>query len=182
LLHAGSKRAKKGGPDGEDGSSINTSTEQNDYRYPGARVAVMLHEQHLREFLATWKLARDSGAPLPATDDPSYQSYDALLRHVLHWAREYLAWICAQLELPDPDLPPTPDVAACAEHAENHLEILFARWRTPLVKVERPRFSRPEYAAPWQVKYSIDAMLEHAVMHPIRHRFQLLEMIRTPQP
>ncbi len=35
------------------------------------------------------------------------------------------------------------------------------------------RFYKPEYEAPWKIRYCIDAMLEHAVMHPIRHRFQL---------
>jgi hypothetical protein len=29
----------------------------------------------------------------------------------------------------------------------------------------------------WNVHYCIDAMLEHAVMHPIRHTFQLQELL-----
>ncbi len=31
------------------------------------------------------------------------------------------------------------------------------------------------------VEYSIDSMLEHAVMHPLRHRFQLEELIAKAQ-
>ncbi len=37
----------------------------------------------------------------------------------------------------------------------------------------------PEYQSRWQTRYCIESMLEHAVMHPIRHAFQLDELIRN---
>jgi hypothetical protein len=40
------------------------------------------------------------------------------------------------------------------------------------------RLETPEYPSRWQTRYCIDAMLEHAVMHPIRHAFQLEELMR----
>ena len=39
------------------------------------------------------------------------------------------------------------------------------------------RLETPEYPSRWQTRYCIDSMLEHAVMHPIRHAFQLEELM-----
>jgi hypothetical protein len=52
------------------------------------------------------------------------------------------------------------------------------QWRTPLRDVGDDQLETPEYPSEWQTRYSIDAMLEHAVMHPIRHAFQLEELMR----
>ena len=97
------------------------------YRSRAVRAMVLLHEEHLRRFVQTWRLAMAVAASLPPTADPSYASLGALERHVLSAAVGYLVWICEVLRLPDPE-------------------------------VRR-----------------IDSMLEHAVMHPIRHSFQLDE-------
>jgi hypothetical protein len=52
------------------------------------------------------------------------------------------------------------------------------RWREPLQDVPDERLESPEYPSRWKTLYSIDAMMEHAVMHPIRHAFQLNELMR----
>ena len=46
-----------------------------------------------------------------------------------------------------------------------------------ILDVPDDKLESPEYASEWQTRYCIDAMLEHAVMHPIRHRFQLDELL-----
>lgn len=148
------------------------------YLYAGARATILLHERHMREFLATWKRARDAELPLPATDDPSYASLATLLRHVLGAGRGYMVWICEVLALPDPDIRPAPEPDAIDAEADAYLEHLLTRWREPLRGVDPERFDRPEYESRWGVKYCIDAMLEHAVMHPIRHAFQLEELLQ----
>ena len=147
------------------------------YVYGGARATIRLHERHQREFLATWKRAQAAGTRLPETDDPSYASREALLRHVLRAARGYMVWMCQQLDLPDPAIRPTPEAEAIETEAEAYLEHVLACWRDPLRKVAPERFSHPEFESRWGVKYCIDAMLEHAVMHPIRHSFQLEELM-----
>ena len=40
------------------------------------------------------------------------------------------------------------------------------------------RFDNPVYLSEWGMQYSIDSMLEHAVMYPILHRFQLQELLK----
>ncbi len=151
----------------------------NAYRYRGARALVLLHEQHLRDFLATWKTAKESAVKLPPADDPDYASLDALLNHVMRCAAGYMFWICKQLELPDPEFLRPPEADAIASEADAYMEHVLERWRQPLADVAEERFHEPSFAAPWDATYCIDAMLEHAVMHPIRHRFQLMELMET---
>ncbi len=143
----------------------------------GTRASVALHEEHLRRFLASWERARSSGVGLKPVDDPDYTSYDALLRHLFHWARRYLLWICEQLDLPAPKLGPPLELGLLADESADYLETLLAAWRTPLRGVPAERVFREVHTAPWGIPYSIDAMLEHAVMHPVKHRFQLEELM-----
>jgi len=138
---------------------------------------VVLHEEQLRRFLETWKIAKTSGVGLPEGDDPDYASLEALLGHVFRWSRTYLLWICEQLELPDPGVKTVPDNNVIDVEAAGYLDEVLLAWRSPLRDIEKVRFFKPEYVAPWGVKYSVEAMLEHAVMHPVRHRFQLEELL-----
>ena len=148
------------------------------YKSRAVRALVLLHDEHLRRFLAVWKQARAASATLPQTEDPAYESLDTLLRHVLRAARGYMTWMCEVLELPDPEILVTPDPAALSEDPEGYMEHVLARWRVPLQGVGNDRLETPEYPSRWQTRYCIDAMLEHAVMHPIRHAFQLEELMK----
>ena len=148
------------------------------YEYRGAAALISLHEQYLQRFIETWKKAKIQNINLPSTNDPDYASLDAVLRHVLRAARGYMTWICDKLELPDPEISPTPEVEKIAALADTYLEHLVEKWRRPLQKIPENRFHTPEYLSRWKVKYCIDAMLEHAVMHPLRHEFQLLRLLK----
>ena len=148
----------------------------SDYRHRGVRTLVLLHERHMRAFIDTWRTAKRAGVTLPRTDDPAYQSLDALLRHVLSCARGYMTWTCEGLELPDPQVRPVPGLEEIAQRADDYLEHLLAQWRARLAAVTEEQLDR-EFTARWGTTYCVDAMLEHAVMHPIRHRFQLEELM-----
>ena len=147
------------------------------YEYRGARALVLLHDRYLREFWEIWKTSKASGVILPQTDHPGYVSLETLLKHVLGCARHYLVWICEQLELPDPEIRPAPTPDVIETEAEAYLDHLRDQWRTPLARIEEVRFDKPVYLSEWGMQYSIDSMLEHAVMHPILHRFQLQELL-----
>src|ERR1039457_2997842 len=58
------------------------------YRSRAVRAMVLLHEEHLRRFVHTWRLALGPSVSLPPTDDPAYASLGALGRHVLGAVRE----------------------------------------------------------------------------------------------
>jgi hypothetical protein len=142
------------------------------------RALVLLHDEHLRHFLVVWKKAQAASVVLAKTDVAAYASLDTLLRHVLGSARGYMTWMCEVLELPDPEIRIPPQPTALSEEADSYMEHVLEQWRTPLRDVGDDRLETPEYASRWGPRYSIDAMLEHAVMHPIRHTFQLEELMR----
>lgn len=149
------------------------------YRSRGARALVLLHERELRACIETWRRARAAGVHLPATEDPSYASLEHLLRHVLRAARGYMTWICEQLSLPDPGIRATPEADALPAELDAYLEHVCERWRTPLADVADEALEPATYRSRWKVPYSIDGMLEHAVMHPIRHALQLEELLQS---
>jgi hypothetical protein len=140
---------------------------------------VILHEEHLRRFVRVWRMALAKSVSLPATADPAYASLEALGRHVLSAAGGYMTWMCEVLALPDPGIRPAPDVSAIARDADDYLEHVLEQWRAPLIEVSDDILETPEYPSRWKTRYCIDSMLEHAVMHPIRHVFQLDELLKN---
>lgn len=147
------------------------------YEYNGARSMVLLHEKHLRSCLQTWWEARKLNIKLPESDDADYQSLDTLLRHILRSARGYMIWMCTKLNLPDPEIERAPDKEFIESNADRYLNHILEKWRLPLAEIPEEKFYAPAFKSNWGVDYCIDAMLEHAVMHPIRHEFQLKNLI-----
>jgi hypothetical protein len=132
---------------------MHPSEKLGNYTSRGARALVLLHEQHLRQCLEVWKQAKAANLSLPVTDEEKYQSLENLLSHSLSSARKYMIRMC------------------------NYLEHLLERWRLPLADVPDEKLE-PEVYIPGKTPYWIDVMLEHAVMHPIRHEFRLKELMQ----
>src|SRR5262245_6450078 len=109
------------------------------------RALVLLHDEQLRDFVDVWRRARAAGLALPPCADPNYASLDALLTHVGRAARGYLTWICEQLRLPDPDLPPVPAAEQLPAAFEGWLEALLAGWTRALAGVRDEQLEQPEY-------------------------------------
>lgn len=147
------------------------------YAYGGARVLVELHERHLREFLRVWKEAAAARVRLPETADLNYASLEALLAHVLGCSARYLTWICEQIGVESPELEERPPAARLAGRADEYLEEVLSAWRGPLGTLTEAAAYQPAYESRWGTPYCIDAMLEHAVMHPIRHTEQLKRLL-----
>ncbi len=148
------------------------------YKYNGARSLVILHEDHLRSCLQVWKEAKAFNINLPETEDKDYKSLNALLFHIFRAARGYMTWMCEKLGLPDPEIKKPPGLDLIESQADDYLLHLLDKWKTPLADIEEEKFHNPVYTSRWGVDYCIEAMLEHAVMHPIRHEFQLKNLIR----
>src|SRR5450759_438519 len=92
------------------------------YRSRAVRAMVLLHEEHLRRFVHTWRLALACSVSLPPTCDPPYASLGALGRHVLSAAGGYMIWMCEVLALPDPGIRPAPDAPAIVRDADDYME------------------------------------------------------------
>ncbi len=147
------------------------------YAYGGTAALVALHETHLREFLRAWRRADRERLPLPDSSSPNYASREALLAHVLGCAARYLTWICAQLELPVPEVEEYPDAEGLPGRADEYLEGVLEAWRGSLRSLTEEQAYEPAYPSRWGPPYCIDAMMEHAVMHPIRHTHQLRTLL-----
>ncbi|WP_420596161.1 hypothetical protein [Deinococcus sp.] len=153
------------------------TNELAEYKSRGARALVLLHDEHLRQCLTVWKRAKAADIRLPETDDEHYQSLDALLHHILRSARIYMFRICQNLNLPAPEIDPAPDVENVASQADQYVDHLLKQWRLPLADVPDEQMEPAEELYFAGMPYWVDAMLEHAVMHPIRHEFQLQELL-----
>ncbi len=147
------------------------------FQYLGARSLMLLHEQELRHFVATWRTARDAGIALTGYKDPNYESLNTLLTHVLWWARDYMVWACESLGRPDPEIGEVPPPDAIVAELDTYLEHLLGRWRAPLSGIPEELFFRPQHTTRWGSDLPVEALLEHAVVHPMRHRLQLLELL-----
>lgn len=152
--------------------------ELGNYQYRGVRALVLLHDQHMRRFLEVWKRAKVADLALPATEDDNYASLETLLHHVLGAAARYMKTICNVLELPDPKLKPPPELGTVVAEADTYLEHVLARWRVPLANLTEEQCYEPLFITDEGGVLDLECKLEHAVMHPVRHAFQLEELMK----
>src|SRR5258708_39846138 len=97
------------------------------YRSRAVRAMVLLHEEHLRRFVHTWRQALASSVSLPPTNDPAYTSLEALGQHVLGAAGGYMGWKCGILTLPYPAIRPAPGEAAILRDPDDYPAQVFDR-------------------------------------------------------
>ena len=147
------------------------------YKYKGAEALILLHEEQMLSFIKFWKTAKQANLILPTTDDPDYHSLNHLLRHVVRSSRGYIIWICEKLELPDPQIKVEPNIDEIETAIDDYATHLLERWKLPLTKIDEESYFNQTYISNWGTNYCIEAMLEHAVMHPVRHEFQLKNLL-----
>lgn len=144
-----------------------------EFRYGGARALTILHERELSRFVEVWNKAKAAGVVLPPVKNPDYKNFDRLLYHVVFRAWENMNWICEQLQLPDPNLEPVPEPEVLDGAVDQYLDRLLPQMRTPLTEVRGKEFYFKTYTSAWNTDYCIDAMMEHLVLHAMRHTLQL---------
>ncbi len=150
------------------------------FKSNAVRSCVELHEIELRKFYDAWEAFRASGAVLPATDDPSYASAEHLGGHVLRSARTYLAWIGDCVQRPVADVDRDDDRVSVARKGRRFMEEVLAAWRRHLANLEDGELAPKTFKSRWGEDYNVEQMLEHAVVHPMRHRFQLERLMAKP--
>lgn len=148
------------------------------FKSNAVRSCVELHEVELTRFYAAWLDFCASGAALPATDDPNYASADHLVGHVLRAARNYLVWIGQWAGREVTGVDPDNDVVSVAGKGRVFLDEVLAAWRRHLTELQDGELEAPTHRARWGVDYTIEQMLEHAIVHPMRHRIQLERLMR----
>ncbi len=149
------------------------------FKSNAVRSCVELHEIELRRFYDAWDAFQASGAALPRTDDPSYASPEHLLGHVLRSARNYLTWIGQCVQRPVHDVDSDDDRVSIARKGRAFLTDVLAAWPRHLKALEDAELAPATYKSRWGEDYNIEQMLEHAVVHPMRHRIQLERLIAS---
>ena len=157
----------------------------NEFRSRAVRSLVELHEPELRSFVSTWRRFVASGKPMPeARGDADYESPERLVAHVQGSARSYLLWVWEVLERPIEGLPLIRDAKVIVPRLDEFMEETLAGWRRHLVPLENEQLSPKQYLSRWGEPHTIEQILEHAVVHPMRHRIQLERILAglTPEP
>jgi hypothetical protein len=148
------------------------------FRSRGVRALVMLQMSEMRRLFVVWKKAKRLGVKLPVTRDPAYASIDMLMRHPLRSCRGYLTWTVTALGRREPAIPDPPEPERVSAEGAAYLETLEAAWSKHASWItNRALDSRKVHKTRWGHPITIEAMFEHAVAHPMRHRFQLEELI-----
>ena len=148
------------------------------FKSRGVRALVILQRTEMERLFVVWKKARRAGVKLPATSDPSYENFDVLMFHGLRACRGYLTWLCEVLNRPDPRVPPPPDAEKVATQGAAYLKTLAKAWEKHMAWASTRTLDSPRvYTSRWGAPMTVEAMLEHAVAHPMRHRFQLEELL-----
>jgi uncharacterized damage-inducible protein DinB len=146
---------------------------------------VELHEIELNRFYDTWQKFLASGTPLPETADLSYQSADHLGGHVFRAARGHLTWIgeCAKRLVAGLDT--DTDCVSIARKGRPFVDAVLEAWRRELALLEDPDLAPATYKSRWGQDDNTEQMLEHVVVHPMRHRIQLERLMaegtRSPE-
>jgi len=141
---------------------------------------VDLHERELRSFLELWRRFEASGLALPAAHgDPSYDSHERLVGHVLMAARGYLTRIGEWVGRSVADVDPSQDPDEIASRAAAFADDVLAAYRRHLTAITTEELEPQVHRTRWGELMSVENLLEHAVVHPMRHRIQLERMLET---
>ncbi len=149
------------------------------FKSNAVRSCVELHEIELQRFYETWVAFALSGVELPATDDPSYVSPEHLVGHVLRCARSYLTWIGECVGRAVVDVDADHDSGSVARKGRAFMGEVLAAWRRHLAALEDRELAPAVFKSRWGEDYNIEQMLEHAVVHPMRHRIQLERLMAS---
>jgi len=145
-----------------------------EFQSRAVRTLVEIHEHELRRFLDVWDSFAASDVPMPeARGDESYASRETLVTHVVGAARNYLTWIGECVGRPVTDVDGERDPAKVAPKARPFAEAILAAWRRHLAALADPELGPTLFKTRWGEFFSVETMLEHAVVHPMRHRIQL---------
>jgi uncharacterized damage-inducible protein DinB len=145
-----------------------------EFRSRAVMSLVELHEREMRSFLELWKRFVAAGLPIPeAHGDETYENRDRLFGHVLMAMRGYLTRIGEWVGRPVTDVDASTDPYAIVARAPEFADEVLAAYRRHLAQVTTEELEKQVHRTRWGDLMSVEMLLEHAVVHPMRHRIQL---------
>jgi len=151
-----------------------------EFRSRAVSSLVELHEREMKSFLEVWKRFVAADLPMPeAHGDESYENRDRLLGHVLMAARGYLTRIGEWVERPVSDVDASKDPNEVAGRAAAFAGEVLAGYRRHLAEISTEELEKQIHRTRWGELMSVENLLEHAVVHPMRHRLQLERILEA---
>ena len=145
-----------------------------EFRSRAVRNLVELHEREMRSFLQVWKRFVASDLPMPeAHGDESYENRERLAGHVLMAARGYLTRIGEWVGRPVSDVDASQDPYEIVRRTSEFADEVLGAYRRHLALVSNEELEQQVHRTRWGELMSVENLLEHAVVHPMRHRIQL---------
>lgn len=145
-----------------------------EFRSRAVRSLVELHEREMRSFLEVWKRFAAARLAMPeAHGDESYENRERLAGHVLMAARGYLTRIGEWVGRPVSDVDGSQDPYEIVARAPQFTADLLAAYRRHLAAVTDLEVEPQVHRTRSGDLLSVELLLEHAVVHPMRHRIQL---------
>ncbi len=119
------------------------------------------------------------------TDDEDCRSIQTVSRHVIRSGYRYAAYVLEALKIPF-DIPDADKmVIENAEQAIAETSNMFNFTSTCLYDANRELVDSSlgtiRFMARWGGEYSVEQMLEHAIVHVLRHRRQISRFIQNQQ-
>jgi len=144
------------------------------FRSRAVRSLVELHEVEMRSFLQVWRRFVAADLPMPeAHGDEDYENRERLAGHVLRAARGYLTRIGEWVGRPVNDVDASQDPYEIVRRAPEFAEEVLSAYRRHLAEVTKEELEPQLHRTRWGDLMSVENLLEHAVVHPMRHRIQL---------
>ena len=144
------------------------------FRSRAVRSLVELHEREIRSFLQVWRRFVASDLPMPdAQGDESYENRERLAGHVLMAARGYLTRIGEWVGRPVSDVDGSQDPYEVVRRAPEFADGVLAAYERHLSEITNEELEQQVHRTRWGELMSVENLLEHAVVHPMRHRIQL---------
>lgn len=149
-----------------------------EFRSRAVRSLVELHEREMQSFHEAWKRFVAADLPMPeAHGDESYASRERLAGHVLMAARGYLVRIGEWVGRPVNDVDASQDAAEIAARFAAFEGGVLAAYRRHLAELTDPELEPQTHRTRQGDLMSVEQLLEHAVVHPMRHRIQLERLL-----
>ena len=145
-----------------------------EFQSRAVRSLVELHEREMRSFLEVWKRFVAANLPMPdAHGDSDYENREKLGGHVLMAARGYLVRMTDWVGRPAADLDGSQDPYEIVARATKFADDLLAAYRRHMALITNEELEEYIHHSRQGHLMNVELLMEHAVVHPMRHRIQL---------
>jgi hypothetical protein len=145
-----------------------------EFRSRAVRSLAELHRVELLSCFETWKRFKASGKPMPeAKGDADYETPERLAAHVQGAARGYIIWMAEQVGRPITEIQRAQSWEDVWADFDGFAEKTLAAWEKHGALLTDEELGPTMHKTRWGDMITVETMLEHAVVHPMRHRIQL---------